>query len=451
MIFRIYPVRDTFITNDLGSDSVRRTGSNVGFSEELVVFKKAAVSGVQGNLATASLARTLMQFDFAAFSALTASGDFPTGSMAYRLRLNHKTSAEPLPYSYDMLISPVSTSWDEGRGLDVGLDDRGAASWDKPTSTTFWTTPGGDFLLAPSASVHFDTGFEDIDVDVTDLVGAWLTGTLPNRGLAIRMSGAIESNDNFNDFFTKKFYSRQSDFADRRPYIEVRTNDFRGDDRRNMQWNRTGSLFLYNVVGGQFQDLVGQVVVSIADSSGVLTHVTASRTNVGIYSASFALATGTFSGSLFYDRWRAGAVALTTGTFVFNATELTNTLTQFPLTARIRNLQEEYLPEDVVDFEVFFRKKPHTLSVLSTASLGVPPFIVENAFYAVENDATRERVVPFGTGSLQHTRLSYGGNGNSFRLHMSTLHAGNVYRIVLLVDEQGRRQVIDPGFRFKVV
>jgi hypothetical protein len=450
VIFRIYPIRDTFITNDIRSN-VRKTGSNLGQSEELVVFKKAAISGVFGTYATASLARTLVQFDFSAFSALTASGQFPTASLSYHLRLNHKTSAESLPYSYNMLISPVSSSWDEGRGMDVELGDAGVANWIKRTQQSFWTQEGGDFLLAPSCSVHFDTGYEDIDVDVTALVGAWLTGGLANNGLGIRMSGAIESNSDFTDYFTKKFYSRQSDFADRRPYIEARSRDFRTDDRKNMQWARTGSLFLYNVIGGVLQDLTGQVVMSIADASGVLAHVTASRMVEGVYSASFALPTGSYSGSLFYDRWRAGAVTLTTGSFVFNPSAVTNTLTQFPLVASMRNLQVEYLPEDVVDFEVFFRRKPHTSQVLSTASFGVPPYIVETAFYAIENDATRERVVPFGTGSQQHTRLSYGGNGNSFRFHMSSLHSGNVYRIVLLVDEQGRRQIIDPGFRFKVV
>ena len=450
MIFRIYPIRDTFITNDL-RNGVRKTGSNLGQSEELVVFKRTAISGVFGTYATASLARTLMQFDFSLFSALTASGGIPTGSVSYHLRLNHKTSAEALPYSYDMLISPISSSWDEGRGMDVNLGDAGVTNWVKRTSQAYWTSQGGDFLLTPSASAHFDTGYEDIDVDITSLVGAWLTGGLTNNGLAIRMSGAVEANDNFTDYYTKKFYSRQSDFADRRPYIEVRSRDFRADDRKNMQWARTGSLFLYNVIGGVLQDLTEQVVMSIADASGVLTHVTASRLETGIYSASFALSSGSYSGSLFYDRWRSGATAVTTGSFLFYSSGVTNTMTQEPLTARIRNLRDEYLPEDVVDFEVMFRNRPHTLPVLSTASLGVPPYIVENAYYAIENDATRERVIPFGTGSQQHTRLSYGGNGNHFRLYMTNLHAGNVYRIILLVNEQGRQQVIDPGYRFKVV
>lgn len=420
-------------------------------SEELVVFKRAAISGAYGILATSSLGRSLLYFDFSHFSALTASGEVATGSMTYRLRVNHKTSADTLPYSYDMLVVPMSAHWDEGRGFDSEFGDPGAANWVKRTEAAYWSVAGGDMLIAPSASVHFDTGEEDIDVDITELAGAWVTGALANNGLAIAMTGTIEDESNLTDYYIKKFYSRQSHYEDRRPYIEVRSRDFVGDDRKNMQWSRTGSLYLYNVIGGVFQSLTGEVVVSISDASGVLSSLTASEGPVGVYSASFAFPSASYSGSLFYDKWRAAAVTLTTGTFNFNESGLSNTLTQNVLTARVRNIRDEYLPEDVPLFEIFFRKKPHVLQVLSTASLGVPPYIVENAYYAIENDATRERVVPFGTGSQQHTRLSYGGNGNYFRFHMTNLHAGNVYRIVLLVDEQGRKQVIDPGFRFKVV
>jgi hypothetical protein len=225
-----------------------------------------------------------------------------------------------------------------------------------------------------------------------------------------------------------------------------------------MQWRRTGSLYLYNVVGGILQDLPGNfITVAISDLSGVLAYLTASKGIAGIYSATFALPTGVFSsgrpysGSQFYDSWGSGSFAFSTGTFTLSSLSPTTTVTQYPLIARMRNMQDEYLPEDVAVFEVMFRRRPHTLPVFQTASLAPVPYIVERAWYAIENDSTRERVIPFGTGSQNHTRLSYGGTGNSFKLHMSNLHSGNVYRVMFLVDEQGRKQVIDPGFKFKVV
>lgn len=458
MIFRIYPIKDTFITDDFVYPSYTRiTGANLGGSEELDVFKRAGLSGADGLIGSGSLGRALLQFDFSTFTALTASGDISTAGLSFRLRMNHKTHPGTNPSSYDMVIKQVASGWDEGRGKDVFLGDLGFANWVKRTSTSYWTTPGGDFAASPSASVHFDTGIEDIDVDVTELVNGWLSGTVTNNGLAVMMAPSIETNSNYSDFYQKKFYSRQTDFSDRAPYIEVRCTDFVRDDRTNMQWSRSGSLFLYNLVGGSFQNLPGNfVTVAISDASGVLVNLTASRGPSGIYSASFALPTGSFSagrpysGSVFYDSWGSGSFNFGTGSFVITGSGPTTVVQQQPLTARIRNLQDEYLPEDLAVLEVSFRKKPHTYPVFQTASLGTTPYIVEQAYYAIENDSTRERVIPFGTGSQQHTRLSYGATGNSFRLFMRNLHAGNVYRIILLVQEQGRQQIIDDGFKFRV-
>lgn len=461
MIFRIYPTKDTFITNDFRAPvATRLTGANLGASEELAVFKRAGTSGAIGTLGSSSLARALLQFDLTEFCSLTASGDLPSSGLTFRLRVNHKTSGCTRPASFDLVVRPVSSSWDEGLGQDVNtLADKGFANWDKRTSTSFWTTPGGDFLSSPTASMHFDTGVEDLDLDVTSIVNGWLSGTFPNNGLSVSLTASIESDSLFTDYYQKKFYSRNTFFSDRSPYIEARAFSAIRDDRMNMQWSRTGSLFLYNIVGGAYQDLPGNfVTVAISDASGVLTYLTASRgARAGIYSASFALPTASYSsgrpysGSLFFDAWGSGSFAFSTGTFSLTSSGIGQTVSQQPLTARIRNMQDEYLPDDVGVFEVFFRRRPHSLPVVQTASLGFVPYIVEQAYYAVENDSTRERVIPFGTGSQQHTRLSYGGSGNSFTLRMRNLHSGNVYRIVFLVVEQGRYQVIDGGFRFKVV
>lgn len=460
MIFRIYPIKDTWISNDFRYPNYTRlTGANVGASEELDVFKRAGLSGSSGLIGSSSLGRILLQFDFSQYSALTASGDIPTSGVTFRLRMNHKTTACTHPTSFDLVVMPVASGWDEGRGKDVDLGDNGYANWVQRTSTAYWNTQGGDFLASPTFSAHFDDGTEDLDVDVTSLVSGWLSGTIANNGLAVAMTASIEADSVYVDYYQKKFYSRQTDFEDRVPYIEARFTDAVRDDRVNMQWGRSGSLFLYNLVGGSYQSLSSQnLYVAISDSSGVLMFLTASQAATpGIYSASFALPTGSFSagrpysGSVFYDAWFSGSYAFSTGTFFLTSSNPVQSVSQRPLTARIRNLRDDYLPEDVEVFEVFFRKQPRSLPVFQTASLGSNPYIVERAYYAIENDSTRQRVVPFGTGSDQNTRLSYGANGNSFRFFMQNLHSRNVYRIIFLVYENGRAQIIDDGLKFRVI
>lgn len=452
MIYRIYPSKDAFITNDLRK-SVRMTGANVGASEELVVFKKSGLSGTIGSLGSSSLCRSLLQFDFSEYLYLISTGFFSSGS-TYVLRMNHKTSADPLPTSYDMKVFPVSSSWDEGRGLDVvGLADPGTVNWTKRTQAAYWTTAGGDLLTTPTSSFHFDDGTEDLEVDVTSIVVAWLTGNLANNGVAVALTSSLESDLVYSDYYTKKFYSRQSSYEDRRPYIEARGDDFVHDDRQNMRWGITGTLYLYNVVGGRLQNLqAGNVYVTIADLSGNLKFLTASLGAVGVYSASFALATGSYSGSIFYDRWGSGSHSFMTSSFSFSQEGPVAQVDVSPLVSRVRNLRADYDPEEQVRFEVLFKRAPRSLGVLrSTASLSQVPYIVESGFYAIENDATRERVVPFGTGTLQHTRLSYAANGNYFDFSMKNLHQGNVYRVLFLVDDGGRRQVIDDGIKFKIL
>lgn len=453
MIFRIYPIKDTVISNDYAAfTKVRLTGANLGASEELTVFKRAGMSGNFGDLSASSLARSLLQFDFAQFNSLTGSGEIPSSGVRFFLRMNHKTACGPQPSSFDVSIAPVSSSWDEGFGKDISLKDPGFCNWVKRTSSEYWTARGGDFLSSPRCAFHFDSGFEDLEADVSSIVNSWLSGTIPNNGLAVMLTSSIESDSLYVDYSRKRFYSRHTDFEDRVPYLEARSDDHSPDDRVNMKWSRTGSLFLYNIIGGVYYDLpASNIYTTISDASGVLLHLTASRVQLGLYSASFALPSGTYSGSLFYDSWGSGSYAFMTGTFSFSTASPAKGVSQAPLTARIRNLQDEYFPEDVPIFEVLFRRRPQTLTVVQTASLSVGnPYIVEQAWYGVVNDSTQERVIGFGTGS-DHTRLSYGENGNSFKLFMRNLHRGNVYRLIFLVNDQGRQQVIDNGIRFKVV
>lgn len=452
MIFRIYPTKDTFITN-VQKNRVQQTGSNFGAAESLDLFKIAGVSGVNGLAATASLSRILLQFDFSSIAALTASGEAPS-SLFYSLKLRHCTTSETLPASFDVTVHPVNVAWDEGRGLDVeDYYDKGFANWVKPTATSQWTS-GSDYSNSNTVTAHFDDGFEDLDVDVTSIVNAWLVSGTVNNGFLIKLTSSIEANNDYNDYYIKRFYGRVSNFLDRRPYIEAKWNDCKRDDRTNMKWNKTGSLFLHNVVNGQLTNLsVGQnaLKVIIADLSGTLITLTGSYVGTtGIYSASFSLPTGSYSGSLFYDRWFSGSYAFMTGTFSLSSELPVDTIEQKTYISVIKNLSNQYNPSDAPKLNVYFKEKKYRPSVVLSGT-NSETTILFKSYYAIENDSTRERVVQFGTGTIESTRMSYDKNGNYFKFHMSNLCAGNVYRILFLVDNDGQQQVIDNDHLFKVV
>ena len=191
MIYRIFPSKDTFITN-YRLNSVPRTGSNFGSSEILHVFKQAGISGSVGSTATASLGRILSSFDLGTYAALTASGEFPSSGVSFFLKMYDAQHCGELPTSYDVEVQALSQPWDEGRGHDVdNFSDRGVANWDKAKSNLFWTIPGASGSGAIS-TFHFDDGHENLDVDVTEIVQQWLSGTITNNGFLLKISSSQE-------------------------------------------------------------------------------------------------------------------------------------------------------------------------------------------------------------------------------------------------------------------
>ena len=88
-----------------------------------------------------------------------------------------------------MTVTAVSRSWREGLGLDMeGYTDLDNANWVTASSgaagPVLWTAEGGDYWVDSSSSfdVDFETGVEDLEVDVTHLVEQWLAGTKNNYG-----------------------------------------------------------------------------------------------------------------------------------------------------------------------------------------------------------------------------------------------------------------------------
>jgi hypothetical protein len=466
MIYRIFASKDTFLTNFRVSN-VARTGSNVGASEILKTFRVAPVSTSFGEVSGSS-ARALIKFDLEPIAAMTASREAPVAGISYRLRMRHVVHAETLPSSFDLELFPVARDWDEGRGDDVDrYVDLGFANWDKAKSNVFWTNPGGDFVALPRREQHFDYGDEDLSVDVTPIVNAWLTGGLANHGFMLKMSSSLESGS--TDYYVKMFYSRATSFVGREPYLEASWDDSTRDDRNNFVFDYTGSLFLYHRVRGQLVDITGigtgsnVLIVRITDLSGTVKHVSGSHTGVtGIYSASFAIATASYSGSRFSDIWLSGAFSGSSGSLVVAKVYMTCSFTpadNFGLcTSRVSpyfvsmpNLKSEYERDEVVRMNIFVRQRDYNPAVVLTASATPQGLVVTKGYYRIDDDRTDDVVIPFGTGSTETTRLSYDADGNYFKFHMRSLPPGAVYRVVYLLDIDGQRQVVDKGFKFRVV
>lgn len=462
MIFRVYPSKDTWVTNlIIPPTNIPVTGSNFGQSEILELFKKAPAGiGLTGWAGSSSLGRMLLQFDFTSYQQLTSSLQ-TNPSPRWRLVMRDARHAETLPSSYDVEVMPLTRQWDEGPGLDEDtFVDRGQANWVQARSNSYWTSAGGDFLTSSAKVFSFDTGREDLDVDITEIVNSWFSGTLTNNGLCVRVSSSLEQNS--LSYYVKKFHSRHTNFLDRRPYLEARWDDSLQDDRRNFVYDYSGNLFLYNIVRGVPTNISGIVsgqncvYLRIVDASGTIASATGSWTGkTGVYSASFVLPTGSYSGSVMHDIWFSGSRSFMTGTFYPSDSFSQPVPTQQQLVMDVENVKVEYEEDERARFRIFSRNVDYNPSyVLTGSSSGPNGLIMTRAYYAIDNDRTKDRVIPFGTGSYSggtdNTRLSYDDQGNYFDFCMSSLSPGNVYRIVFMVDSGGQMQLVDGGYKFRI-
>jgi hypothetical protein len=454
-VLRVYPSKDTFITDYRLNGTTPQTGSNLGGSQVVRLFRVAPVSGSATDV-SGSKARILVKFDLESIAALTSSNVANGSSMSYYLRLKDARHPDTLPTSYDVEVVQLSRDWDEGKGVDVEFySDRGFSNWIKAKSNVYWTAQGGD-TGSLRTSFHFDQGDEDLLTNVTPLVNSWLTGGVSNHGFMVHVSSTLETGS--VDYYYKSFHSRHTHFSDFRPYLEARWDDSIKDDRKNFVFDVTGNLYLYNVVRGQYTNITGigtgsnVLTVRIVDASGTIRTLSASHTGLtGIYSASFALPTGSYSGSLFRDIWFFGSKAYMTCSFV-PTNEFSKCRTPGDeYIVKIINLKNSYENDEKVRLKMFVRGYDYAPAVVTTASADPDGLVITKGYYRVINDRTNEVVIPFGTGSPESTRLSYDAGGNYFDVYMSSLSPGNVYRLGFLFDVDGERKLVDDKFKFKVV
>ena len=193
--------KDNTITNAFERNlNTRGTGSNMGASDILEVFsiygQTFNSSSTEGIIRTQELSRVLVQFPIEDIISDRAAGDIPaSGSVDFYICLYNAKHAETVPKNVTFRVVPVSSSWQEGFGLDMenyqDLTYNGEGSnWIKRSAGNSWNTVGGTFLTASGGNdygdrtkeITLENGTEDLKLDVTDDVEKWIKGTLAEEG-----------------------------------------------------------------------------------------------------------------------------------------------------------------------------------------------------------------------------------------------------------------------------
>ena len=312
-------------------------------------------------------------------------------------------------------------------------------------------------------------------------------------------------------FYTKKFFARGTEFFFKRPVLEARWNDSVKDDTGAVffssslatQSDNLNTIYIYNYVRGQLRNIpdvgTGPIFVQLYSGSignttpstssillpqggGVVaatygahgstgepagTVITGGYVSTGIYSASFAITRSTddynppnrlFSSELtkVFAVWsntgkhdQSGRIEFLTSSFFpkrFDTSPQNPTKTY---ASSITNLKSIYSTNEQARFRVYVRQKDWNPTIYTKATTEAQTFIIDSGSYKFFRVIDELDVIPYGTGSLQHTQMSYDVSGNYFDVDMRMFEPGYAYGIKLAYYDGSVGSYIEQPETFK--
>ena len=121
----------------------------------------------------------------------------------------------------------------------------------------------GDITNDLIGDAYFDSGEENLEIDITSHIKKYFDDLgLVDNGFIIAMNQSLTSGVSEQNYYTKKFFSRSSEYFFKRPVIEARSNSYQKNDRGNFysknlvysQEQNRQRLYLYNLISGKLQD-----------------------------------------------------------------------------------------------------------------------------------------------------------------------------------------------------
>jgi hypothetical protein len=498
--------KDAYITNKIINQTFRATDANVGQAGTLDLFKlydENKLSGVSGQPETT---RLLLKFDLNKIKDMQDNAKIDINSSNFKclVQLHDVYGGQTTPENFDLILFPLSKSFDEGSGYDIAsFRDVGAVNFVTSSfvsgAPVLWNQPGarasgslGDDLIdvivsgslagpAGTSTVslspvqNFATGEEDLLIDVTKIVSGTITQQIPDHGFLIAFSGSFEKNQ--KSYFVKRFASRNASNTAIRPKLIVKYDDSLQDSHEDFTFDHTSSLYLNNFQQGVATNIVsglggaglaGQNVMILKIESGSFKktfNVSQAERGVnrltGVYSASFAISSFETalrphilaSGSITFNQvWSNSAETIT---FLSSSLKISNNQrTAFNnfhqnLLVTVTNLRDSYKSGDVIKIRVFSEDRDRDI-VFTKLPREKKSQIYHKMYYRVRDFQTGDIVVDFDT-SDNSTRLSTDSNGMYFEFFVDSLPKGRTYVFDFLVRKAGFDTIVtDAASKFRV-
>jgi hypothetical protein len=466
--------KDTTITNAFKSNlRTRATQANMGESDTLEVFSLYG----QSSTTSSENSRILLDFPISKISEDRSNLSIPkSGSVQFMLKLSNAEHPYTTPRKFNISVFPLSSSWEEGNGLDMeDYSDSDTVNWLSSSITSSWVNEGSDYIDTTEFTQYFERGNEDLEIDVTSVVEQWLTGTLPANGFLVKLPDSLENEA--RSYFTKKFFARGSQFFFKRPIIEARFDDSIKDDRNDFYKSSSLSppedninrLYLYNRHRGLLSDIGGNLTSSLYCSvySGSLgpsglpidlsntplsaAFIEATRIRKGVYEAQLVVDT---SAPYLFDVWHNGDnIYYYTGSAFDVKNGDGDNESDFQITdytINITNLKTSYSTSEQARFNLYIRDRNWDPTIFTVAKANAENFTIRKAYYKVFRIIDNLTVIPYGDGPIDFTRLSYDDTGNYFDLDMSLFEPSYTYGIKFMFKEFGLETEQREVFKFRV-
>ena len=113
-------------------------------------------------------------------------------------------------------------------------------------------------------------------------------------------------------------------------------------------------------------------------------------------------------------------------------------------------MKPSYYADEIARFRLFTRLKDWCPTNYVVATKDIETTVIPQAYYKIYRIVDNYDAVPYGTGSNQHTKLSYDAAGNYFNFDMSVLEPNYEYGIKLLFYVNGRYREQKETFKFRI-
>jgi len=461
--------KDTYITNKVVGNVRRAENSNVGRASTIDIFKLWNESNLKGSAVgedIVELSRGLVNVDLVSLkSSLEQKMDVQDGTLKVFLELYDVQGTQVSPSNFTLTVHPLTQGWDEGLGKDIlDFSHYGATSWTEATPDTDWVTSGGDYGAA-IGSQHFETGSEDLRIDITDWVRSVWDGLVENFGLVLKYHDDIETNS--YTYFVKRFGTRHS----RNPYLQPKLvcswEDFHEDDRLQFETATTNVLSIKHYIKGDLAPL-DNVTCQLTYGTWTLDPTEVSTVSIGgvekpgwfqaeyrgieIYGVDSALQTDLLAnGSIdltetWYSNgeiWYQDTVTLTRNLIVTYEKARDY---RFSLT----DMKSKYSYDETPVVRLFCRDKRLDNEPVKRP-IDLKSLRVERAYYRIRDYGNSTKpVIDFSYPYDDSTRLSADGFGMYFTVPTDVLPHGRMYQIDILYFDRGKSYIWESNYSFSI-